>query len=108
MSLALTLFFQSFPLWRWWGRGPVPSPETGRDQRERKRWSREAPVKTTQAGTTLTQRPVDWPGLQSCLSRIEPFSLGRRSLVPFPPIELRGFAYNRGTSGGAPGSVPII
>lgn len=95
MSLSLILFFQSFPLWRWWGRGPVPSPEAGLDQRETKRWSREAPVKTTQAGTSQTKRPVDWPGLQSCLSRIEPFTLGRRSLVPFPPIGLRGSAYNK-------------
>lgn len=107
MSLSLTLFFQSF-LPGDGGGGAWSSPKAVLDQRETKWWSREAAVKTTRAGTSQTKRPVDWPGLQSCLSRIEPFSLGRRSLAPLPPIGLRGSAYTLGTSGGAPGSVPII
>lgn len=94
MSLSLVLFFQSLPLWRWWRWGLVPSPEAVLDQRETKRWSREATVNTTRGRTAQTKRPVDWPGLQSCLSRIEPFSLGRRSLAPLQPIGLRGSAYN--------------
>lgn len=49
---------------------------------------------------------VDWPRLQSCLSSIEPFPLGRRSRAPFPPIGFRGSSYNPGTSGDAPGSYP--
>lgn len=73
----------------------------GRPERRAQGSGRERPGRSQRAlGLT------DWPRLQSCLSRIEPFPSGRRSLAPLPPIGFRGSASNRGTSGGAPGSLP--
>jgi hypothetical protein len=49
---------------------------------------------------------IDWPWLQSCLSRIEPFPLRRRGLEPLPPVGCPESASDRGTSGSAPCSLP--
>ncbi|KAF6108200.1 dolichyl-diphosphooligosaccharide--protein glycosyltransferase non-catalytic subunit [Phyllostomus discolor] len=59
---------------------------------------------TAKRGATAPMEiSVDWPRLQSCLSRIEPFPLGGRSRASLQPIQFRGSACYRGTSGSAPG-----
>lgn len=62
-------------------------------------------VKTEETGTLLLKAQLrdlgrepgrlEWLRLQSCLSRIEPFPLERRSRTPLPPIGFRGSAHNR-------------